>query len=316
MPSNVALSPGDHAVHFYAGDAHLVPTVLAQLVSALDAGTPVVVVATAEHRTAFETGLRAREVDVAAAESAALLAWRDATEIAARVVVDGTVDPDAFEAVVGSLIRAAAADCGAVHVYGEIVAVLWARGEVVAAIELEQLWNAMIAELPISLLCGYPIGLMTTGDHIADFPAVCAEHTRLLGGAPVASPAGVSSRFPCAALAVRHARVFVADTLCSWQRADLVDSAALVVTELATNAVRYAGSDFTVSLVRRDNVIRVAVGDSRPVAPTPRESGIDEPRGRGLVLVGGMSARWGHDIVADGKLVWAEFVDEPRLAAL
>jgi hypothetical protein len=29
-----------------------------------------------------------------------------------------------------------------------------------------------------------------------------------------------------------------------------------------------------------------------------------------------MSARWGHDIVADGKLVWAELVDEPRLGAV
>jgi hypothetical protein len=310
MPSSVTLTPGDHAVHFYEAEADLVPAVVAQLLPALAAGEPAVLLTTAEHRAAFEASLRLAAIDAAAAESAGLLTWGDAHEVAGQIVRDGTVDGGLFESVIAPLVRAAAADGRPVHTYGEVVAVLWGRGDVVAALELEQCWNALIAELPVSLLCGYPIELMTTGEHIDGFPAVCAQHTRLLGGAPVASPAEVSRRFPGTPLAVRHARIFVTDTLLSWGRADLVDPAGLVVTELAANAVRHVGCDFSVSLLRRDDVIRVAVGDRRPDAPTVRTSRPDEPHGRGLLLISGVSARWGTELVDDGKVVWAELTDE------
>jgi hypothetical protein len=59
-------------------------------------------------------------------------------------------------------------------------------------------------------------------------------------------------------------------------------------------------------------VVRVAVGDTCPVAPSPRDASINAPDGRGLLLVGGMSASWGHDIVGDGKLVWADLADASR----
>jgi anti-sigma regulatory factor (Ser/Thr protein kinase) len=111
---------------------------------------------------------------------------------------------------------------------------------------------------------------------------------------------------------VQHARSFVADTLAGWGRADLIDAAALVVTELATNAVRHTPSDFSVSLLRRtDDAVRVAVGDSDPVPPRMRLGGINEPNGRGLLLVDGMTACWGYDVVGDGKVVWAEMRGAP-----
>jgi hypothetical protein len=284
----------------------LVPGVVAELLSALRAGHPAVVIARPDHRAAFAAGLRAQDVDVPAAEAGGLLICGDADDIAAQIVVDGTVVASAFEAHVGSIVRRAAAEGATVHTYGEVVAVLWARGDVVAAIELERLWNGLSAELPMSLLCGYPVDLLAGDDAAAGFPAVCAEHTRLIGGAPIASPAEVSRRFPNAPVAVRHARSFVADTLAGWGRADLIDAAALVVTELATNSVRHTRSDFSVSLLRTGGAVRVAVGDSDPVPPRPRFGGIDEPNGRGLLLVDGMTARWGHDNVGDGKVVWAE----------
>jgi hypothetical protein len=311
MSSSVALSPGEHAVHFYNGDAELVPGVVAELLSALRAGQPAVVIALPDHRAAFAAGLRAQDVDVRAAEAGGLLIWGDADDLAAQIVVDGTLVPSAFEANVASIVRRAAADGATVHAYGEIVAVLWARGDVVAAIELERLWNGLSADLPMSLLCSYPVDILAGDDAAAGFPAVCAEHTRLIGGAPIASPAEVSRRFPNAPVAVRHARSFVADTLAGWGRADLVDAAALVVTELATNAVRHTPSDFSVSLLRTNDAVRVAVGDSDPVPPRPRVGGIDEPNGRGLLLVDGMTACWGYDVVGAGKVVWADMSGTP-----
>src|SRR4051812_14580314 len=100
MRSGVALSPGEHAVHFYERDADLVPAVIGQLGAALRAGEPAIVLATAEHRAALEADLSALDIDVAAAEAGGALVWRDAAEVAAQIVVDGQVDPGRFEAAV------------------------------------------------------------------------------------------------------------------------------------------------------------------------------------------------------------------------
>jgi two-component sensor histidine kinase len=100
----------------------------------------------------------------------------------------------------------------------------------------------------------------------------------------------------------------VGEVLERWGRADCIDDAMLVVTELATNAVRYAASSFTVHLSRGNVTVRVAVRDDSRTAPHERLVGATATSGRGLTIVDGVSRRWGHELVADGKLVWAELM--------
>ena len=71
--------------------------------------------------------------------------------------------------------------------------------------------------------------------------------------------------FPGTREDTRAARGFVLGMLGPWRGEQLAADAALVVTELATNAVLHAGSAFSVSLALSRNVIRISVGDTIPL---------------------------------------------------
>jgi anti-sigma regulatory factor (Ser/Thr protein kinase) len=106
--------------------------------------------------------------------------------------------------------------------------------------------------------------------------------------------------------ALSATRQFVAETLESWNLHHYLEDASIVVSELATNAVIHAHSDFTVSLSSNGGSLRVSVRDSSHVVPVLRSPLPTTVSGRGLVLVTAIATRWGTQLVDDGKLIWAE----------
>jgi len=91
-----------------------------------------------------------------------------------------------------------------------------------------------------------------------------------------------------------------------WRGEQLAADAALVVTELATNAVLHAGSAFSVSLTLSGDVIRISVGDSVPPGQPGRDQWLAAVPGHGLGVVAAMAVRWGFEKLDCGKAVWAE----------
>lgn len=102
------------------------------------------------------------------------------------------------------------------------------------------------------------------------------------------------------------ARRFVRQTLTSAGMTQTIcDRAELIVSELVTNAVLHAGTGPIVS-VRIDNeVVRIEVEDTSPVAPVLREYGLDASTGRGLRVVSTAANEWGVETTSAGKAVWA-----------
>jgi hypothetical protein len=101
----------------------------------------------------------------------------------------------------------------------------------------------------------------------------------------------------------------VRDNLTALGLEPLIDSAALAVTELVTNACLHARTPIIVSLrVMADDTLRIEVTDESPRAPELRRYGALATTGRGLRLLESLG-RWGID-VADppkvGKTVWFE----------
>ncbi len=166
-----------HLVEFYESEGILADSVRDYLEPALRQDEAVVVVATRRHRDLFEGALVGAGVDVEGARRAARYLDVDAEELLSRFMVDGVPDPNGFQTVVGSLIAGAASSGRAVRIYGEMVAVLWAEGNVAAAIALEDLWNDLGCSHPFSLLCAYPT---TAFDPIAAtglFRTICEQHS-------------------------------------------------------------------------------------------------------------------------------------------
>lgn len=106
------------------------------------------------------------------------------------------------------------------------------------------------------------------------------------------------------------ARRLVADACDDWDLTELKDAAMLVVSELVSNAVRYAGTDFDLTATLRGRYLYLAVRDGNPEPPLmPAWTATGLPtlttRGRGLHLVDSSATAWGTTVALDGKIVWA-----------
>ncbi|MCW2876668.1 MAG: ATP-binding protein [Sphaerisporangium sp.] len=117
---------------------------------------------------------------------------------------------------------------------------------------------------------------------------------------------------------MHSARSFAAGSLIGWGMGDLVEDMELVVSELATNALRHglvldernlrrSGSEpIRMSMIRRDPLVACVFADPGSAAPILCHPSPLEPGGMGLHIVESMSLRWGwNPLLPDGKVVWA-----------
>ncbi|WP_055491726.1 ATP-binding protein [Streptomyces sp. TP-A0356] len=94
---------------------------------------------------------------------------------------------------------------------------------------------------------------------------------------------------------------------------DTCDTAALVVSELVTNAIVHtAGEHVVCELHDQGDLVRIAVRDEgcAPGEPHPAPRGPEEEHGRGLLLVAALCRGWGALEAGPGLLVWAELARE------
>ncbi len=92
------------------------------------------------------------------------------------------------------------------------------------------------------------------------------------------------------------------DALAAWPR-ETVETVELIASELATNAVRHARTDFGMT-IETNGEIRIEVRDSGPGRPTALSPKPSELTGRGLRIVEALSDVWGVTLRPDGKTVW------------
>jgi anti-sigma regulatory factor (Ser/Thr protein kinase) len=103
------------------------------------------------------------------------------------------------------------------------------------------------------------------------------------------------------------ARHFAVAAVCRLGAADLSDDTALVVTELAANAVRHAGSGFTLTLSCQPEVLLISVRDTRPLPAGPAAAALPPKPLHGLGAVDVLASRWGVEPLGHaGKSVWVE----------
>ncbi|MET7716063.1 SpoIIE family protein phosphatase [Streptomyces sp. NPDC005407] len=112
-------------------------------------------------------------------------------------------------------------------------------------------------------------------------------------------------RLPREPRSVGRARELARAQLVAWDLEALVDTVELLVSELVTNALRYGEGEIRLRLLR-DRTLVCEVWDSGLVQPRRRRARDTDEGGRGLQLVGLLSAAWGSRRTPRGKTVWFE----------
>lgn len=108
--------------------------------------------------------------------------------------------------------------------------------------------------------------------------------------------------------AIREARAEVRRQLEGWGLAgqdDVLDTAELLVSELATNALLHSASRFRVTLSAAHGILRCEVQDAGRRTPQVLDAGSSES-GRGMFLVDALARRWGCHQDGQRKTVWFE----------
>jgi len=110
----------------------------------------------------------------------------------------------------------------------------------------------------------------------------------------------------------RRARAMAVEAARAAGRPDLADDAALVITELVTNAVLHANGYVGADVRPTPDGLRIEVSDASPLPPVMGRESDEALTGRGLYMVSALAARWGVEPRPNGKVVWAEITGQSR----
>ncbi|MFE9556498.1 SpoIIE family protein phosphatase [Streptomyces sp. NPDC006703] len=152
---------------------------------------------------------------------------------------------------------------------------------------------------PLEALCDDVLDMLGPGDRDDDIALLAARFDGI-------APSDVAYWFlDPEETAPGRARRLARRALERWGLEELTDSVELLVSEVVTNAVRYAERPVTLRLLKTD-VLRCEVGDDSPQLPRQRRARETDEGGRGLFLVNRLARRWGATRLSGGKVVWFE----------
>jgi hypothetical protein len=173
------IAPYEHIAQFYEHEGVLLDTLVGFIGGGLKAGESAIVIATTEHLKVLEERLAASSVDVATARSRDQYITLVAEEALAMFMVKQWPDDKLFSDLVTELIERARVKGRRVRAFGEMVALLWARGDEAATIRLEYLWHQICQSQKFSLFCAYPKTGFTE-DPSKSIDQICAAHSRII----------------------------------------------------------------------------------------------------------------------------------------
>ena len=174
-----------HQVAFYSDDRQLLDGATQFIGTALEAGNAAIVVATESHRNDLIPRLESRGIDIAKAIEQDRYIALNVTDALSTFMVDDMLDPVRFIQSFGTIIlRATKAAKGAharVAFFGEGAHLLWARGNVDAALLDEKLCNELIRTYDVDILCAYRVQPFPESMDDDVFQRICAEHSAVHG---------------------------------------------------------------------------------------------------------------------------------------
>jgi DNA-binding NarL/FixJ family response regulator len=169
-----------HEAGFYSDDRFVLDDLTQFIGAALKAGNAAIVVATKLHRDGLLPRLQTYGLDIGTVIEQGRYFALDAADTLSTFMLNGMPDLVRFLKLFGDLVvtasKAAKADEARVAIFGEMCNLLWAQGNVEAAIQVEKLGNRLVQTYDLDILCGYSLGSVQGMDsHVLQ--RICAEHS-------------------------------------------------------------------------------------------------------------------------------------------
>jgi hypothetical protein len=173
------MAPCEHVVQIYGDDRVFLDGLEGFVGNALRQGEAAIVIATAMHLHGLEERLRRNGVDVDLARRENRYVARLAEETLDSFMVEDWPDEQRFRGAMESLIRIARGSKGRkVRAFGEMVAILWSRGNHAATIHLELLWSKVCSAEKFPLYCAYPRDTFSR-NATESIVEICRIHSRV-----------------------------------------------------------------------------------------------------------------------------------------
>ncbi len=175
-------APCDHIVQLYQDQDFLSRAVCRFAGAGFTNGEGIILVSTLTHWHAFRPRLEAEGIDVQAAQERGQLMVVDAEELLPRFMRDGMPDSTVFPGVFADVVRQARArgSYERVRVWGEMVDVLWERGDVAASMNLEDLFDQLAKKVDISIFCSFLMDNFNGDVHAHMLPRLGTNHSHLI----------------------------------------------------------------------------------------------------------------------------------------
>jgi anti-sigma regulatory factor (Ser/Thr protein kinase) len=171
----------------------------------------------------------------------------------------------------------------------------------------------MVLCRPTSALASRLAG-RATGRHLPVHATV--EQAIAAAQRPISARPTVRADLPASVHAGRRARDVVVQACSEWGLDTRAGDAEVIVSELASNAVRHAVAPLQLLVAVRGDYLHIAVRDGSPRLPQPTDLTASRPdpieHGRGLHLIAALAISWGCVPTSDGKVVWATLRVQPR----
>jgi hypothetical protein len=174
--------PRDHIVQLYQDQQFLNRAVCRFAASAIANGEGVILVPTAAHWDAFRPRLEAEGVNVTAAQDHGQLTVVDADELLPQFMRDAMPDAPVFLGLATEVISKARGRgrYPKVRWWGEMVNVLWERGDVAASMDLEDQFDRLAREHEIAIFCSFVMDNFNGEVHSRMLPRLGQNHSHLI----------------------------------------------------------------------------------------------------------------------------------------
>jgi hypothetical protein len=168
-------------VQIYESDEVFLNLLTGFVRNGVDAGDCVIVIATAEHIKSVESSLASSNYNVSQLISNNRYIPLDAEVSLSKFMINDWPDENLFNEFVSDAISEPHGQGKQIRAFGEMVAVLWAKGQVGATVRLEQLWNKFCETQAFCLFCAYPKSGFTQ-DASESVMHICGAHSKMIKG--------------------------------------------------------------------------------------------------------------------------------------